>query len=125
SAERKIRTQAGSADFGPSHRFQIAGSHTEDFAAFTQLLDQFMNGRAQLRAKLIGVGYDFSLQKFESTRQQWCKASRFTGAGDGGAQNADIGIAVDGEAIKCRLQAINFSQHAAESPVMHRIAAIE
>ena len=84
-----------------------------------------MNARAQLGTKLIGVGYDFALQKLERTRQQWCKASRFTGAVDGGAQNADIGIAVDGEAIECRLRAINFSQHAAESPVMHRIAVIE
>lgn len=126
ASDSETVADSGSLQLGPADPLQVAGANAHQLSFDMQSIQQLANGRAELRAKLIGMLFDLTSHQFLGLNQAVLEAFASDAAeGSGGAQDPDIGIAMNGDIINPRITLIDVLQRRMEGVVMHPVAAVE
>ena len=117
--------QPGGLKLGPGNGFEISGGHAENFALGMKLLQEPLHRGAELGIELGAIALDFAAHKGEGDGQFAVKIFGFAFALRRRAQNAGIGIAMDGNVFQATLDAKDITQGDAKGEVVNGVAAVE
>lgn len=126
ASNRETIPDPGRLELGPSNALQVPGTHADKLSCGKEGIEQFADRWTQFRSKLRRVLFHLVSHDFLGWRKTLFEAFALhsTELG-GGAQDADVGIAVHRNVLDSPITLIDVLERRMEGVVMHPITAVE
>jgi hypothetical protein len=113
-------------EFGPADFFEVAGSNAYQLVVVAERLEHSGYGRADLDSEIDGVGVGATTHARKSLREEPLKCRVLHAAESrGGAENANVSIAVDRNLADVAIASVDLAEGALEGPIVDEIAAVQ